>query len=343
MGLKIGINGLGRIGHDVLRAALKREDFEVVAVNHKSRRIPITDRYADSVAHLLKYDSVHGVFDAEVKASGDNIVVNGREIKLMAEGDPAALPWRELGVELVVESTGKFNDPAQAGKHLDAGAKRVVVSAPAKGDCLTVVMGVNQDKYDPAVHYVVSNASCTTNCLAPVAKVLNDKFGIVKGLMTTVHAYTNDQQLLDMPHRDLRRGRAANLSIIPTSTGAARAVALVLPELKGKLNGFAMRVPTPNVSVVDLVVELNKTVTVEEINGVLKEASDGALKGILGYSELPLVSIDFNGDPHSATVDALSTMVIGGNMAKVVAWYDNEWGYTQRVLDLAAFIASKGL
>jgi glyceraldehyde 3-phosphate dehydrogenase len=343
MGLKIGINGLGRIGHDVLRAALKREDFEVVAVNHKSRRIPITDRYADSVAHLWKYDSVHGVFDAEVKASGDNIVVNGREIKLMAEGDPAALPWRELGVELVVESTGKFNDPAQAGKHLDAGAKRVVVSAPAKGDCLTVVMGVNQDKYDPAVHYVVSNASCTTNCLAPVAKVLNDKFGIVKGLMTTVHAYTNDQQLLDMPHRDLRRGRAANLSIIPTSTGAARAVALVLPELKGKLNGFAMRVPTPNVSVVDLVVELNKTVTVEEINGVLKEASDGALKGILGYSELPLVSIDFNGDPHSATVDALSTMVIGGNMAKVVAWYDNEWGYTQRVLDLAAFIASKGL
>lgn len=343
MGLKIGINGLGRIGHDVLRAALKREDFEVVAVNHRSRRIPVTDSYAGAVAHLLKYDSVHGVFDAEVKASGENIVVNGQEIKLMAEGDPAALPWRELGVELVVESTGKFNDPAQAGKHLDAGAKRVVVSAPAKGDCLTVVMGVNQDKYDPAVHYVVSNASCTTNCLAPVAKVLNDKFGIVKGLMTTVHAYTNDQQLLDMPHRDLRRGRAANLSIIPTSTGAARAVALVLPELKGKLNGFAMRVPTPNVSVVDLVVELNKTVTVEEINGALKEASEGALKGILGYSGLPLVSIDFNGDPHSATVDALSTMVIGGNMAKVVAWYDNEWGYTQRVLDLAAFIASKGL
>lgn len=343
MGLKIGINGLGRIGHDVLRAALKREDFEVMAVNHKSRRIPVTDSYAGAVAHLLKYDSVHGVFDAEVKASGDNIVVNGQEIKLMAEGDPAALPWRELGVELVVESTGKFNDPAQAGKHLGAGAKRVVVSAPAKGDCLTVVMGVNQDKYDPTVHFVVSNASCTTNCLAPVAKVLNDKFGIVKGLMTTVHAYTNDQQLLDMPHRDLRRGRAANLSIIPTSTGAARAVALVLPELKGKLNGFAMRVPTPNVSVVDLVVELNKTVTVEEINGALKEASEGALKGILGYSELPLVSIDFNGDPHSATVDALSTMVIGGNMAKVVAWYDNEWGYTQRVLDLAAFIASKGL
>ena len=343
MGLKIGINGLGRIGHDVLRAALKREDFEVMAVNHKSRRIPVTDSYAGAVAHLLKYDSVHGVFDAEVKASGDNIVVNGQEIKLMAEADPAVLPWRELGVDLVVESTGKFNDPAQAGKHLDAGAKRVVVSAPAKGDCLTVVMGVNQDKYDPVVHYVVSNASCTTNCLAPVAKVLNDKFGIVKGLMTTVHAYTNDQQLLDMPHRDLRRGRAANLSIIPTSTGAARAVALVLPELKGKLNGFAMRVPTPNVSVVDLVVELNKTVTVEEINGALKEASEGALKGILGYSGLPLVSIDFNGDPHSATVDALSTMVIGGNMAKVVAWYDNEWGYTQRVLDLAAFIASKGL
>jgi len=343
MGLKIGINGLGRIGRDVLRAALKREEFKVVAINHKSRRIPVTDSYAAAVAHLLKYDSVHGVFDARVEAAGDNIVVSGQEIKLMAEADPAALPWRELGVELVVESTGKFNDPVQAARHLEAGAKRVVLSAPAKGDCPTVVMGVNQDRYDPDRHFVVSNASCTTNCLATVAKVINDKFGIVKGLMTTVHSYTNDQQLLDMPHSDLRRGRAANLSIIPTSTGAARAVALVLPELKGKLNGSAMRVPTPNVSIVDLVAELTKTVTVEEINGALKEAAEGPMKGILAYSELPLVSIDFNGNPHSAIVDSLSTMVIGGNMVKVLAWYDNEWGYSQRVLDLAAYIASKGL
>ena len=343
MGLKIGINGLGRIGRDVLRAALKREEFKVMAINHKSRRIPVTDSYAAAVAHLLKYDSVHGVFDARVEAAGDNIVVSGQEIKLMAEADPAALPWRELGVELVVESTGKFNDPVQAARHLEAGAKRVVLSAPAKGDCPTVVMGVNQDRYDPDRHFVVSNASCTTNCLATVAKVINDKFGIVKGLMTTVHSYTNDQQLLDMPHSDLRRGRAANLSIIPTSTGAARAVALVLPELKGKLNGSAMRVPTPNVSIVDLVAELTKTVTVEEINGALKEAAEGPMKGILAYSELPLVSIDFNGNPHSAIVDSLSTMVIGGNMVKVLAWYDNEWGYSQRVLDLAAYIASKGL
>ncbi|MCL6636103.1 MAG: type I glyceraldehyde-3-phosphate dehydrogenase [Peptococcaceae bacterium] len=343
MGLKIGINGLGRIGRDVLRAALKRDEFEVVAVNHKSRRIPVTDSYAGSVAHLLKYDSVHGAFNADVRASGENIVVDGHEIKLMAEADPAALPWRDLGVELVIESTGKFNDPAQAARHIEAGAKRVVLSAPAKGECLTVVMGVNEEKYDPARHYVVSNASCTTNCLAPVAKVINGRFGIVKGLMTTVHAYTNDQQLLDMPHRDLRRGRAANLSIIPTTTGAARAVALVLPELKGKLNGFAMRVPTPNVSVVDLVVELAAPATAEEVNAALKEAAEGPLKGILAYCELPLVSIDFNGDPHSATVDALSTMAIGGNMVKVVAWYDNEWGYSQRVLDLAAYMASKGL
>ncbi|MCL5290766.1 MAG: type I glyceraldehyde-3-phosphate dehydrogenase [Eubacteriales bacterium] len=343
MGCKIAINGLGRIGRDVLRAALKRKDFEVVAVNHKSRRIPFTDSYAGSVAHLLKYDSVHGVFDADLRVSANNIVIDGKEVALMAEGDPGALPWRDLGVEVVVEATGKFNDPAQASKHLDAGAKRVVLSAPAKGECSTFVMGVNQEKYDPARDYVVSNASCTTNCLAPLAKVLHRKFGIVKGLVTTVHAYTNDQQLLDMPHRDLRRARAATLSIIPTTTGAARAVALVLPELKGKLNGFSMRVPTPNVSVIDLVAELSCTVTVEGVNGALKEAAEGDLKGIMAYCELPLVSIDFNGDPHSTIIDSLSTMVIGENMIKVVAWYDNEWGYSNRVLDLITFMASKGL
>lgn len=342
MGWRIGINGLGRIGHDVLRCALKRPEIEVVAVNHKSRRIPVTDTYAQSVAHMLKYDSIYGTFDGDIGAKEGAILVNGREIRLTAEGDPALLPWKELGVDYVVESTGRLNNPADAAKHIQAGAKKVVLSAPAKGgDCLTVVMGVNEDKYDPAVHHVVSNASCTTNCIAPVAKVLNDNFGIVKGLMTTVHAYTNDQQLLDMPHRDMRRARAANMSIIPTSTGAAKAVALVLPELKGKINGFSMRVPVPTVSVVDLVVELAKQVTAEEINKALKEAAEGYLKGIMDYCELPLVSIDFKGNPHSAIIDALSTMVIGGNMAKVIAWYDNEWGYSERVLDLLTYMASK--
>ena len=343
-GVKIGINGLGRIGRDVLRGALKRAGIEVMAVNHKSRRLPVSDTYAQSVGHMLKYDSIHGAFDADIQASNGSLVVDGHEIKLLAEGDPALLPWKELGVDVVIESTGKFNNPDEAGRHLQAGARKVVLSAPAKGgECLTVVMGVNHERYDRAAHHVVSNASCTTNCLAPVAKVLNDRFGIVKGLMTTVHAYTNDQQLLDMPHRDMRRARAANLSIIPTTTGAARAVALVLPELKGKLNGFAMRVPTPNVSVVDLVVELAKPTSKDEINAAFKEASSGYLKGILDYCELPLVSIDYNGNPHSATVDALSTMVIDGNMAKVVAWYDNEWGYSQRVLDLVTYIAEKGM
>ncbi|MFX4262573.1 type I glyceraldehyde-3-phosphate dehydrogenase [Pelotomaculum propionicicum] len=342
MGCKIGINGLGRIGRDVLRCALKRPDLEVMAVNHKSRRIPVTDTYAQSVAHMLKYDSIYGIFDRDVSSTKDAIVVNGHEIRITAEADPTLLPWKELGVDYVVESTGRLNNPADAAKHFQAGAKKVILSGPAKGgDCLTVVMGVNEEKYDPALHHVVSNASCTTNCLAPVAKVLNDNFGIEKGLMTTVHAYTNDQQLLDMPHRDMRRARAANMSIIPTTTGAAKAVALVLPELKGKISGFSMRVPIPTVSVVDLVVDLSKTVTADEINAALKEAANGYLKGIMDYSELPLVSADFKGDPHSAIIDSLSTMIIGGNMAKVIAWYDNEWGYSERVLDLLVYMASK--
>ena len=339
---RIGINGLGRIGRDVLRCALKRPDLEIVAVNHKSRRIPVTDTYAQSVAHMLKYDSTYGIYDLEIGSTKDAIVVNGREIKILAEGDPALLPWKELGVDYVIESTGRFNNPDEAAKHIQAGARKVLLSGPAKGgDCLTVVLGVNEEKYDPALHHVVSNASCTTNCLAPVAKVINDKFGIVKGLMTTVHAYTNDQQLLDMPHRDMRRARAANLSIIPTTTGAAKAVALVLPELKGKINGFSMRVPLPTVSVVDLVVELSKTVTVNEINAALKEAAESYLKGIMDYCELPLVSSDFRGNPHSAIIDALSTMVIGSNMAKIVAWYDNEWGYSVRVVDMLEYMISR--
>ncbi len=344
MTLRIGINGLGRIGRDILRGALKRPGVEVVAVNHKSRRIQVTDTYAQSIAHMLKYDSLYDIFDADVQSKKDALVVDGREVKIFAEGDPALLPWKELGVDIVVESTGRLNNPEEAAKHIQAGAKKVVLSGPARGsECLTVVMGVNEDWYDPSAHHVVSNASCTTNCLAPAAKVLHEKFGIVKGLMTTVHAYTNDQQLLDMPHRDMRRARAANLSIIPTTTGAATAVALVLPELKGKINGFSMRVPIPTVSVVDLVVELEKNVTRDDVNEAFKLAAQGNLKGIIDYCELPLVSIDFKGSNYSAIVDALSTMVIEGNMAKVVLWYDNEWGYSQRVIDLVVYMASKGL
>ncbi|NYE57316.1 ArsJ-associated glyceraldehyde-3-phosphate dehydrogenase [Carboxydothermus ferrireducens] len=335
MPVKVGINGFGRIGRNMFRAALNNPEIEIVAVND------LTD--AATLAHLLKYDSVHGIFAADVEAKDDAIVVNGKEVKVYAEKDPANLPWKELGVEIVIESTGKFTKKADAVKHLEAGAKKVIISAPATDEDITIVMGVNEDKYDPANHHVISNASCTTNCLAPVAKVLHEKFGIVKGLMTTVHSYTNDQRILDLPHKDLRRARAAATSIIPTTTGAAKAVALVLPELKGKLNGFAMRVPTPNVSVVDLVVELEKPATKEEINAALKEAAEGELKGILGYTELPLVSVDFNGNPLSSIVDGLSTMVIEGNMAKVIAWYDNEWGYSNRLVDLATYIAKKGL
>ncbi|GAV24750.1 type I glyceraldehyde-3-phosphate dehydrogenase [Carboxydothermus islandicus] len=335
MPVKVGINGFGRIGRNMFRAALNNPEIEIVAVND------LTD--AKTLAHLLKYDSVHGIFAADVEAKDDAIVVNGKEVKVYAEKDPANLPWKELGVEIVIESTGKFTKKADAVKHLEAGAKKVIISAPATDEDITIVMGVNEDKYDPVNHHVISNASCTTNCLAPVAKVLHEKFGIVKGLMTTVHSYTNDQRILDLPHKDLRRARAAATSIIPTTTGAAKAVALVLPELKGKLNGFAMRVPTPNVSVVDLVVELEKPATREEINAALKEAAEGELKGILGYTELPLVSVDFNGNPLSSIVDGLSTMVIEGNMAKVIAWYDNEWGYSNRLVDLATYIAKKGL
>jgi glyceraldehyde 3-phosphate dehydrogenase len=335
MTVKIGINGFGRIGRLVFRAALNNPEVEVVAVNDLGD--------AESNAHLLKYDSVHGILDAEVLAQDGSFKVNGKEVKVFAEKDPAKLPWSSVGVDIVVESTGLFTDATKAAAHLEGGAKKVIISAPAKNEDITIVMGVNDEKYDPANHKIISNASCTTNCLAPVAKVLNEKFGIKRGLMTTVHAYTNDQRILDQIHSDLRRARAAGSSIIPTTTGAAKAVALVLPELKGKLNGFAMRVPTPNVSVVDLVAELGKDVTVEDINGVLKAAAEGELKGILGYSEEPLVSIDYNGNPNSSIVDALSTMVIEGNMVKVVAWYDNEWGYANRVVDLAAYINKRGL
>ncbi|CAM4033452.1 type I glyceraldehyde-3-phosphate dehydrogenase [Geobacillus sp. FSL K6-0789] len=335
MAVKVGINGFGRIGRNVFRAALKNPDIEVVAVND------LTD--ANTLAHLLKYDSVHGRLDAEVSVNGNNLVVNGKEIIVKAERDPENLAWGEIGVDIVVESTGRFTKREDAAKHLEAGAKKVIISAPAKNEDITIVMGVNQDKYDPKAHHVISNASCTTNCLAPFAKVLHEQFGIVRGMMTTVHSYTNDQRILDLPHKDLRRARAAAESIIPTTTGAAKAVALVLPELKGKLNGMAMRVPTPNVSVVDLVAELEKEVTVEEVNAALKAAAEGELKGILAYSEEPLVSRDYNGSTVSSTIDALSTMVIDGKMVKVVSWYDNETGYSHRVVDLAAYIASKGL
>jgi glyceraldehyde 3-phosphate dehydrogenase len=335
MAVKIGINGFGRIGRVVFRAALKNPNVEVVAVND------LTD--ANMLAHLLKYDTVHGTLSEEVTVDGDYLVVAGQRVKVIAERDPAQLGWGDLGVEVVVESTGRFTKRSDAAKHLEAGAKKVIISAPATDEDITIVMGVNDDKYDAANHHVISNASCTTNCLAPFAKVLNDNFGIKRGMMTTVHSYTNDQQILDLPHKDYRRARAAAENIIPTTTGAAKAVSLVLPELKGKLNGGAMRVPTPNVSLVDLVAELEKDVTVEEVNAALKKASENELKGILGYSEEPLVSSDYNGCANSSTIDALSTMVMEGSMVKVISWYDNESGYSNRVVDLVDFIAKKGL
>jgi glyceraldehyde 3-phosphate dehydrogenase len=335
MATKIGINGFGRIGRNVFRAALKNNDVEVVAVND------LTD--ANMLAHLLQYDTVHGTLQEKVTVDGDYLVVGGKKVKVLAERDPAQLAWGDLGVDIVVESTGRFTKRADAAKHIEAGAKKVIISAPASDEDITVVMGVNEDKYDAASHDVISNASCTTNCLAPFAKVLNDKFGIKRGMMTTIHSYTNDQQILDLPHKDYRRARAAAENMIPTTTGAAKAVSLVLPELKGKLNGGAVRVPTPNVSLVDLVAELDKNVTAEDVNAALKEAAEGDLKGILAYSEEPLVSTDYNGSPASSTIDALSTMVLEDNMVKVISWYDNESGYSNRVVDLAGYIASKGL
>lgn len=336
MTIQVGINGFGRIGRNVFRAAFGRSDIEIVAVND------LTD--AQTLAHLLQYDSVHGEFEGEVVAEGNTLIVNGKSIQVLAERDPAQLPWGKLGVDIVIESTGRFTDANKAKAHIEGGgAKKVIISAPASNEDLTVVMGVNEDKYDPANHHIISNASCTTNCLAPFAKVIHEQLGIKHGLMTTVHSYTNDQMILDLPHKDLRRARAAAMSIIPTSTGAAKAVALVLPELKGKLNGFAMRVPTPNVSVVDLNVEVEKATTAEEVNALLQAAAEGELKGILGFSDKPLVSIDYNGNPNSSTIDGLSTMVIDGTLVKIVSWYDNEWGYSNRVVDLCAFMQEKGL
>lgn len=334
MGVKVAINGFGRIGRNVFRAAFKKNvDLEFVAIND------LTD--AKTLAHLLKYDSTFGKFEGEVSYTDDALIVNGKEIKIFKETDPAKLPWGELGVDIVIESTGRFTNKDDAIKHIHAGAKKVIISAPAKNEDITIVMGVNENMYDPANHHVISNASCTTNCLAPIAKVINDKFRIKKGMMTTVHSYTNDQRILDLPHSDLRRARAAAMSIIPTTTGAAKAIHLVIPELKGKMNGFAMRVPTPDVSVVDLVAEVEVPVTVEEVNAALKEASETYMKGILGYSEEPLVSMDYKGDDRSSIVDAPLTMVIEGTLVKVVSWYDNEWGYSNRVVDLAKYIAER--
>ncbi len=334
--VKVGINGFGRIGRNIVRAAnaMGEEALEFVGIND------LTD--AKTLAHLLKYDSVHGKFKGTVEAKEGAIAVNGKEIKIFSERDPGKLPWKNLGVDIVMECTGLFLSTEKAQPHINAGAKKVILSAPAKGDDVkTFVYGVNHNSYNPASDNIISNASCTTNCLAPFAKVINDKFGIVKGLMTTIHAYTNDQNILDLPHKDLRRARAAAMSMIPTTTGAAKAVGLVIPELKGKLNGFAVRVPTADVSMVDLVAELKKSVTKEEINAALKAAADGELKGILAYTEEPLVSIDFTGTSVSSTIDALSTMVIEGNMVKIVSWYDNEMGFSYRMVDMAKFIGNK--
>ncbi len=333
MVLKVAINGFGRIGRNILRSALNEKKLTVVAIND------LTD--SKTLAHLLKYDSVHGQLNATVSAGESSLIVNDMDIKIFSERDPANLPWKGLGVDLVVECTGLFVDKANASKHLAAGAKKVIISAPAKEPDITIVLGVNEEKYDPAKHHIISNASCTTNCLAPVAKVLLEKFGIKRGLMTTIHSYTNDQRILDLPHKDLRRARSAAISMIPTTTGAAKAVSLVLPELKGKMDGMAIRVPTPNVSLVDLVTEIEKETTVDEVNKALKSAAQGELKNILEYSEEPLVSIDMNGNSHSSIVDGLSTSVIEKNMVKVLAWYDNEWGYSCRVRDLALYISSK--
>ncbi|MEJ2696885.1 MAG: type I glyceraldehyde-3-phosphate dehydrogenase [Candidatus Sulfobium sp.] len=333
MAVRVAINGFGRIGRNFLRTSRGREEFEIVAINDLTNE--------KTLAHLLKYDSVHGVFEAEVKETQGGISVDGKEIKITAITEPEKLPWKEMGVDIVVESTGLFTDRASASRHLDAGAKWVLISAPAKEPDITVCLGVNDETLDVSKHKIISNASCTTNCLSPVAKVLLTEFGIVRGLMTTIHSYTNDQRILDLPHKDLRRARAAAVSMIPTTTGAAKAVGLVLPDLKGKLDGMAIRVPTPNVSVVDLVAELGKDTSAEEVNAALRRAAEGPMKGILQYTEDPIVSIDCNHNPHSSIVDASVTKVMEKRMAKVLAWYDNEWGYSSRLRDLILFIIKK--
>lgn len=330
MAIKVGINGFGRIGRNIFRFAMDDTDLDFVAFND------ITD--SKTLAHLLKYDSALGTLDADVVAKDKAIVVNGREIKVLSERDPGNLPWKDLGVDIAIESTGLFTDAEKAGKHLTAGAKKVIISAPAKGEDITIVLGVNHDKYDKSKHNIISNASCTTNCLAPLAKALMDSFGIKRGFMTTIHSYTSDQRLLDAPHKDLRRARAAAVSMIPTTTGAAKAIGLVLPELAGKMDGMAIRVPTPNVSLVDLVVELEKSATVEEINTAVKKASEGSLKGYLQYIDEPLVSHDFNGNTYSSIFDSMATMALEGGLIKVLSWYDNEAGYSKRVGELAKFV-----
>ncbi len=333
MAIRVGINGFGRIGRNVLRAGLNRKDLEFVAVND------LTD--AKTLAHLLKYDSVHGKLEASVEVKKDAIWVDGKEIKVFALKDPVQLPWKDLGVDVVLESTGRFTDREGGSKHMEAGAKKAVISAPAKDPDVSLVLGVNEKNYDPSKHHIISMGSCTTNCLAPIAKILVDEFGVEYGLMTTIHAYTNDQVILDFPHKDLRRARAAGMSMIPTTTGAATALSLVIPELKGKMDGMAIRVPTSNVSVVDLAVELKKGTTAEELNKVLKSYADGKLKGILSFCEEPLVSIDFNGNPHSSIVDGPLTKVIGGKLAKILSWYDNEWGFSNRMVELFLFLFGK--
>lgn len=336
MAIKVGINGFGRIGRNVLRASLNDSNLEFVAVND------LTD--PKTLAHLLKYDSILGNLPHKITAGADSISINGRTIKVFAERDPAKLPWESVGAQVVLESTGRFTNAEDAKKHLRGPVKKVIISAPAKNEDVTLVLGVNHDKYDPAKHHIISNASCTTNCLAPIAKVVHDNFKIISGTMTTIHSYTNDQVILDFPHKDLRRARAAAINMIPTSTGAAKALKLVIPEMAGKLDGFAMRVPTPNVSVVDLVAHVENKTSKEEVNAALKKAAEaGPLKGYLGYEENELVSSDFKGDPRSSIVDAPMTLVVGGNLVKVISWYDNEWGYSCRVRDLVNFIGSKGL
>ncbi|MCK9355757.1 MAG: type I glyceraldehyde-3-phosphate dehydrogenase [Dehalococcoidia bacterium] len=337
MATKVGINGFGRIGRQVLKAIMERSGgtLEVVAVND------LTD--AQTNAHLFKYDSNYGVYPGTVEARGQAIAVDGKEIRVLAERDPSRIPWRDLGVDIVLESTGLFTDAEKAAAHRVAGAKKVIISAPAKGEDATLVMGVNEGTYNPAKHHIISNASCTTNCVAPVVKVLNDRFGVSRGLMTTIHSYTNDQRILDVFHKDLRRARAAALNMIPTTTGAAKVVGVVIPELKGKLHGISVRVPTPTVSLVDLVADVKQKVTVEQVNAAFREAADGSLKGLLQYCTEPLVSSDFKGSAFSAIFDSLSTMVLDDTMVKVLAWYDNEWGYSCRLADLARFVASKGV